>query len=459
MWMMRTPAHQTIYDEPTVRMPLLHALEQAHARLERISPIFELVFQETDCFEFTRQFDFLHDDVDCRRPVRGGAKLARRLAAKFPRKDLEEAGIIDRDHDASIVLHPGLTSGDGPLLFLRNSQGKLFDVVMADEKCCTGAYTLFAMVHDEQTRQNQMVDRSYANRLMGVVTMFDVAVLRAMGVAAVPVTCLERLPAPFLRGMIELVGARSSSCIMNTSPAFNADLPDDYTTNYIGEEPFPRAELQIVSGVQSSPTSSEVERLNAVVDNLKRASRYLDVSWENINVWWPTDADRDELAYRLSLRKPELLQEYFHKERSVHSLDSIDSGEGPPPAPSPAAALGKAMHDIVNPAPRFDDVPGEHEERRRMAVDDYRRLIEKQFVQPQIAKAIQNPDPVEGQLELLFAQTFQRAQQLAPAVHQQLSESIQQALEGSKEMENTEIQRQCTRHTKDLLRMASELRG
>lgn len=435
-----------------------HQAEEMHLRLERIAPIFELVLQATDSFQFTRPLEFLHADADCRRPVRDAAKLTRRLASNFSREHLEEAGAIDRDQGESIVVHPSLISGDGPLLFLRNTEMKLFDIVTADGKCRTGACPLFAMVNDEQTRNLQSYDSSYVNRLMGVVNMSDVALLRAMGVAAVPLTYLERLPAPHLRRLIDLTGAKANSPTMNKPAHFETDLWEDHTTNCLGDEAFPRVELQIVSGVLSAPTSIEAERLCAVVDNLKLVSCHLDVSWECISVWWPTEVEREELACRLRLRTPELLQEFFHKERSVHPLDSIDSGKGPPSVPSAATALVNAMHEVVNTTPRIDDNPGDHDERQRKALDEFGHLIEKHFVQPQIAQAIRNSDPVAGQLEFKLAQTFQQSQQLAPVFHKQLGESIQQLLEGGKDMKCTEVERKYFRFLNAQLRISRELK-
>ena len=262
------------------------------------------------------------------------------LAEKFPRERLIEAGVIEPDSDQALALDSRLANGEGPFIFLRRCNGQFFDIVAPDGTCLSGACPLFAIASDRMT--------SFGSTVLGVSSMADVALLRAVGKAGAPLTDLAGLNASGLRRLMKLVGAESSSRLTRCSFHFRTDLFEDYTTPFYPIERFAKIHLSIVAGAFNEPTPSQTQRLCAVVQHLKQSSLYLGIRWNNINVWWPEGSATEELAFHRRLKSPELLEEFFDKNHPTYPLDDIESGDGPPALPSPAEALEEALREIVS---------------------------------------------------------------------------------------------------------------
>ena len=417
-------------------------------RAQRIAPVLQHVHEATDRFSFASPWDFLTADHDCRTGVVDELELVAELAEHFTAWDMIEAGVAVEDDTEGVILNPTLL--EGPVIFLRNQEDRLFDIMTPDGTCVSGACPLFRVAHDRLTTTSAPAE------VLAVCSIGEVALMRAVGQAASPLTSLARLNAHGTRRMMRLTGVETTSVLQSVPDRLVYDLPEDV----FSQDGPGGASLTLVlaSSAFRRPSSQQAEERNAVVGHFLNSGEYLQIRWGDVHVWRPTSKELAELAFRRRQRLPEVIQEYFQMERATHCITDLDPSGRPPPAPTVAESLENASQELATGKPKFDDAPGEWAERRARAMAERTLLLEKHCLLPLIERGIENPDQVEGQLQIQLADSFRMAQACLPMLRRQLEQSSHSDLESDRPLVHPDAMKLYQKFTNDQFRIARELR-
>jgi hypothetical protein len=380
--------------------------------------IYRRLFELAEPFQLPAPADSLRLDEDIRSSVPSDDSLRRVLEEEFGADQLREAGVFDELVSGYPDFPLGLTDA-GPLVALRKDSGTIFDVV-TPLGCLSGEVTLLQMLRDARTRA--LADAG-EGMIFAADSLADVAVLRGLGLAAVPMVGLECLD---YSGLRKIAAAFGGGCV-----GHKGDQPVKLPPECFEPEPngtsdnrkrrvIPRS-LTLVTHSLVRPSLEIAAGFRTVASHLARFQRYMDADIWDLFVWWPTEDELLGLRYCIEIGAlGEARLRVLDNEELKDLKIFIDPGRTPARRDAPAglpAVLGRVRED------RAKRRRSPSEERHYQAsLDEYERVVDRDLIASLVEQALEIPCPVAQNQGIILAETFRIIHQQAPAIEDDLAE-------------------------------------
>jgi len=167
-----------------------------------VSAVYTRLLDLCPPFALPPSWAFLTPDSDCRQTPASGPKVLAALEREFGPELLRQAGVTVELPSGAAVLSPMLAAAGRGLLALRDREHSPFGIVTPDGSL-SRQVPLFAFCKDRRTRQ---AARRFEQRIFAVPALADVVLFRSLGLAAAPMTALDRLRLDALRFLKILTG-------------------------------------------------------------------------------------------------------------------------------------------------------------------------------------------------------------------------------------------------------------
>jgi hypothetical protein len=367
-------------------------------------------------------WDFLPADPDCRGPVVDPARALAALRREFDDASLAGAGVLEGTRFGAARLNPVLTNPVGALLALRDGPEQAPYEVLTARGCLSGCALPVLLV----TRDARTEAAVAQNRALFVSSRIrEVALLRALGLAATLTTGLHRLTWGQVQAVAALLGEPVIADIVppstEGSPACPGGEGESFPGARTGEATLSLARRLVLLGWDLWALRLQVPPLlPRTLARLKDVRRFLRVDLFGVVVWRPTDEARENFQFRSSLRDVALVRELVLE--GTDPWDPFDSFscQGAPSDGEPARApptVATAHADLL--ATLGENRPqGRSPEFARDLVRAYDALVQRDLVAPLQAWALASDDPAFRNAGMELATVAGLLHRLSPRLHE-----------------------------------------
>jgi len=416
--------------------------------------IYEQILQCGSACSWPAPWDFLLGDQDCRGPIGDPAGALALLRSQFPDNQLKRARVIKRSDNGSVRLNPALCNSSAIVALRRSTEAKPFDLLVANGCLAGSGLPVMASLQDAQTTAGLAQN----GILVAAANIQEVALLRALGLAATLVTGLVKLDAATLVELDKLFNAEGIGEICNGR---NLALENQHRTQICASAagngaakaappamPSPAtavkqtnkrqpAALALLGWAPLSVSGAVSPVMAKITTHLVSARNQLDLNLDGINVWQPSREWLEDLRQRLRWKNAAVVHELLAD--MVVDLEDIDC----------LVDGHDSAHDISTSAPgnliaaqaqlleglTDDRIDRRISDRVRNARRTYEGLVEQELIQPLQTWALANTDPVIRNAGMDLATICRLLHRLSPTLHElqaRLSTDMLERSEGSR---------------------------
>ena len=352
------------------------------------------------------------------------------LLQRFQPAALIEAGIACPDGGA-VNLRPELLAPDDPLLALEANRDPF---ALLTTTACLGvdAPPALACLDDQFTiRAAEETDR----QLLVTFSMIDAALLRELGLPAIPATQLDTLTPSMAERLIDRLGWRSPAMSEGSaypSPAtlkLQVPASEAHTTGTEqvacdhagGRNRF--SELLFVGWSVENVSLDMPQELPKVAKYLRKLCGYLGIDFIAAPVWHPSEAELERIEFFVGHRETGWLRTAFRESlgMSVKTLDSYAAE--PSGRVVPAAGIAETLAELQ----RLAHDGGQHDSyRRRKIWQTFEQQLHETVVAPLVDDAMRSGDPSSRTLQMAAAQLSRVFHGMAASVSVKMSMALAQ---------------------------------
>lgn len=393
------------------------------------------------------------DEYSRQGPPNPAAALAT-LMERHSEQRLMNSGIVKKDADGRLVLHPLLAAPDVAFVVLIDTAtGRIYNL-MTEAGCVLGDKApMFEVLGDKHTFD--ALDAAEQEVFL-TDTITDAILLRSFGLAAAPICGLSRLNQAGIDLLCEHYGAkqrlsdreedelqsarqddhgfesapnpqdplqkqRSHPSTMSTGPAA-ASQPPRYivpgsASGYVGKEQADFVRLTLVRWIPHQLSMAEPASMPSLIDELVALQRHRRLNIDEVHQWTPTESDLETIRFALTRNESSWIKEAF--------LDSVYSGVGmlwygmsKPAVTSLPTDLAGAVEHLQQTMQGAADKDGR--DRRRQALRNYHQVVARQITRPMLRQAEATADPLDRALQLQFVQLNTLFLEKAPTVRERM---------------------------------------
>jgi hypothetical protein len=320
------------------------------------------------------------DPAFMRLPTDSAALLAE-LRKQFPDERLVQAGVVAVDATGSVALIPQIAAGVDPLWAIRCQSDQEVTAFIAQLHTVGKRDWPLATALRDPKQSEAIVAAD--GQIIVAYSMPDLAILRSLGMAAVPGSHWRRLSKPQLDFLCQTLGI---------APHAPAPLAASVETITQGA-----GSLVLANWSMATMDRTDVDAATTSWSHLVELHRYLELSFDDFGLWKPSQQTLKRLEFQLQ----------YQDVRQVHAgllegigqdATAIDVDLGPKrPVPKSIVeayrAWRQADRDAVNPVAR------------RKAYDQLCELLDRQRFDPLVEEALRATNPLERNAEIALAET------------------------------------------------------
>jgi hypothetical protein len=368
-------------------------------------------------FRFAAPADRLELDDDLRCSLPPGDELRRVLEDEFDSDELHEAGVLVELDLGVVELHLGLTDG-GPLVALRDDSGAIFDVV-TPLGCLSGEVPLFQMLRDNRTRA--LAD-AHEGTIFAADALTDVALLRSLGLAAVPMMGLGELDYAGLRKLDAAFGGGPVGCEgegpVTLPPECYESAPGNLLENS-NQRLIPRS-LTLLTHSLVRPSLEIADGFRTVASHLARFQKHADANDWQVAVQWPTDDELEEFYYFIKIVALDKARAWFFGDEDLADLDIFIDPTKKPTRSRPVAdvpgALARLREVRAKRQRQFAD-----ESQCEKALDEYEQAVDRDLITSLVDQAMETSCPVAQNQGVILSGVFRAIHNQWPTIEKELA--------------------------------------
>jgi len=253
-----------------------------------------------------------------------------------------------------------------------------------------------------------------------VGSMHEYLLFDSLGLAASPTTYLDRLGRRGIQTMLYLVDGVSEGPITR-EPAFPPGLRFAHD-GYIGrEEARPALMCAVFAGYEliSRRRGFTGETLGAL-QRLFNAQQYLDVDFDQLYVWWPTDDEILDLEFRCRMSDVGLIKDFFCNLESLYTIEGfyefLRRGRNTDP-------LVKSLENLLIAYDKAQDYPemSLYRTKKATALPKYSEQVDRTIFEPLVESAMSSNDLRIRNLRLQLAHVSRMIQLGMPSTYSALA--------------------------------------
>ena len=393
----QAPSQKPPTAEPPVAAAASRPSGQPGSKTVAVSAVYSRLLELCPPFAPASPWEFLKPDADCRECPASASDLLAALERDFSPKLLQHAGVAQKISSGAVELNPKLTAEGQPLVVLRDRERLPFDIATPDG-CLSRKIPLLQFWRDRRTRR---AARESEDWLLATPTLIDAVLLRSAGLAAAPMTRLDRLGLPGLR-LLEIltdgpfVGGPASGRALKMPPEFTEEYYEPAEeTGSLSDPDCPKTCYLKLLPYALHPAGGEIsEEFTRVARTLAGARRHLGIRWGDVRVWWPTDAELEGLIYCRQLRSAEGLREFLlSQDRTHHHVREFRDPVSLTTTPDPLADYVEARQKLLKTRADLRSRNCSNWN-LRLAQENFERLLEQAFAAPLLGEASASEDPI-----------------------------------------------------------------
>jgi hypothetical protein len=335
------------------------------------------------------------------------AALLAELQRKFSAADLVQAGIVTMGAAKTLVWHPQLVDVGVPIWAIRTMPNLKPTALIAQLKTL-GKKTWAVRSALQDHRQSKLM--AAADEVVVAYSMTDAAILRSLGLVAVPGGHWHRLAKPQLDYLCQQLRITSRS-----------PQPDTLGAAWKGpamtgpEEKLPLSlTLANWSLAAVDPTDSGAAMTSWA--HLVELYRHLDLAFDTFGLWKPRDSYLQQLGYQLRYHDVQQVRAGLLNSMAedATAMDADLSVKRPPASTIVEAfrAWEQAERNSMNPVGR------------QQAYEQLFELLDRQRFDPLVEEALQTSNLLERNTELALAETSRLLQPLVLVLSEKIRRSI-----------------------------------
>lgn len=359
------------------------------------------IYQQLACLSaaarLPRRWSFVpaHPSVRCV-PRDPGAILTA-LRERFSEEALEEAGVIKRDTDAGVQMSATLQAEPRLFVVLRRSQDATPEDILGPAGLLSGRILACLSAAGDASTAEEL--DAWQARLFAAFDIWDLAILRSLGIPATLAVGLDRLNGAGLRSML---GRPNAAGHANPSAAGPSAL-------------WAAAEKLILVGWSVARLSASTPNgLKAIASLLGGAGRLFGFDTSRILVWKPTKTHLERIRFAVALRDFSLLREGIADSvnASLRPIDHLVDDQAGLPA---GEAFLRARHCLTEELRREQEI-GQLSYRIPGLVDVYGRAYERAILDPLVREAATADSPLDRAVSLAAADLMREIHNASPLV-------------------------------------------
>ncbi len=323
------------------------------------------------------------DPAFIRLPTDRRALLAE-LRQQFPDERLVQAGVVTMDTSGNVSLVPQLAAGVAPIWVIRRESDRKLTAIIAEMNLVgKNAWALAAAFQDP--RQRDLIGGG-EGRIVVAYSMQDLAILRSIGLAAVPGGNWCRLTKPQLDFLCEALGITPRSSGPPTKWAKAMELIKPRTVPLI-----------LANWSLAGMDRTDVAAATTSWSHLVELYRHLDLTFDHFGLWKPSHESLAQLEFQLRYLDVEAVCDALLEGIGEDSI-TIDAGLGPnQPEPQSIVesyrAWRRADRDAMNPPAR------------QKAFAKLCELLDQKRFDPLVEEALRATSALERNAEIALAET------------------------------------------------------
>lgn len=391
------------------------------------------------------------------------------LAERHSAQRLLRSGIVKKDADGHLALHPKLAAPDvGFVVLIDTATGRIYNI-MTEAGCVLGDKApVFEVLGDKHTFD--ALDDVAEQEVFLTDTITDTILLRAFGLAAAPIVGLSRLNQAGVDLLCEHYGAkrrlsereeeeledaqqddhglesapdprdplhrqRSHAAKVNSGPTTAAKAPryvlPGAASGYVGKQQADFIRLTLVRWNPYRMSTTDPASMQPAIDELLALKRHRRLNLDEVHQWTPEESELETVRFALARGEPDWLRSAF--------LDCVHSGIDMLWIVRPEPAIQSLPTDLAGAVEHLQEtmqgaVDKDSRDRRRQALHNYNRVVARQVTRPMLRKAEGATDPLDRALQLQFVQLNTLFMEKAPTVRERmllgLSQQGEESLKG-----------------------------
>lgn len=415
--------------------------------------IYERLFEQCEPFTWRRPWDFLRPPADFRVLPADMAGAVAALRAAFTDDELRAAGVLDTKSETGQGLDPLFVATAPTVYFVRGPTQNICGIV-SDLSCLPK----YALPLQQELRGAPWMPTAGAPPadVLGVFTVADLAILRALNVPAVPAHVLHKLSRAgleLLQGLLvpPTPAASASSLVTHPTRGDHAATPPPPAT-------ISPINLALVAGSLREANAVIPPALTSTACRLSHAERFLGSDFSPLTVWWPSPDELTELTFFAALQDCDLLRSFVTRPREeLFRLDAFIAPAGPVRTPDPIdeyCKTSRILAGVEDTSGRMGRTPTDF----ATVAERYEGAVETLLVEPQMRAALHSSDPGERILGTQVAQVARQLAGITPGTRRSAWEYWQSRRDGqSPERADTARAQQMFALTENLLKLMRAL--
>jgi hypothetical protein len=385
------------------------------------------------------------------------------LTKRHKKQQLSKSGIVRTDPAGQLALHPMLALPDvGIVVLLDSSTGQLRNLVTETGGVLGDKAPVFEVLGDQFT----LDALKRADQAVFVTeSITDTVLLRSFGMAAAPIAGLVRLNQQSLDLLCQHYGLKqglsdreqvqqdfsdqddhgcesvpnsqrplhaqdTAMSAASCDPTAASRLPSYMVpeSGYAGKKQDDFVRLTLVRWTPHLMSETDPASMRLAIDELKALKHYRRLDTYEVHQWTPPDSELAAIRFALSRGEPNWIKGTF-LDSVYSSIGTIDvkAKEVVVALPQDIAGAVEHLHDAML-VPEPDDKSCE---RRKDALHNYHRVVERQITRPMLRQAAAATDPVGRALRLQFSQLNALFLEKAPIVREHMMLGVVEPREGS----------------------------
>jgi hypothetical protein len=329
--------------------------------------------------------------VDCGFPPENSGRALRQLIEKFGTERVRAAGLASRSRNGRWIWSRGLRKPDNVLVAVRDArEANPFEILTPDGPLLGDVASLNAILRDFRT---MAWTASSDFRVFVCGSTVQVPLFRSLMLAAVP-----------WNGLLDLTTTQLWE--------LSAELGWEAGESAIGADPI---NLVLVNQNDITREAREVNDIRRLAEFLAITETHQGGDMKNTSVWLPTEPELEKISFcvhrgdRVSAREAVL--------ESVDCSSYVVAAYADPrfnPRYKPDNYID-AIAEICRSSGQLSGIPGGGD---AIAVDQaaFNAIVDRDLVNPVIAKALENPDPLRRSMGVLLGESLRSMHRQTPGV-------------------------------------------
>lgn len=389
-------------------------------------------------------------------PTDPAAALAS-LMERHSEQSLVRSGIVKKDADGRLALHPMLAAPDVAFVVLIDTTTGRVRNLMTEAGCVLGDKApIFEVLGDKHTFDALDMDEQ---AVFLTDTINDTILLRSFGLAAAPIAGLNRLNQQGINLLCQYYGVTQRLSERQHEEQFESQSQqDDHglesapdpndplyrsglrratpnvgsagmpgmppyilpSSGYVGKDE-PPIRLTLVRWRLCLMSKTDPVSMQAAVDELKVMARYRHLDIGELSQWTPSERDFEAIRFALSRGesvwiKDALLDGIYS---GVGKLDHLKTKPAMVTPPTDLAGAVEHLHETM-----LVTTDEKSRQRRKEALHNYHRVVARQVTGPMLRQAEAAVDPLDRALQLQFVQLNALFLEKAPTVREQMLQGL-----------------------------------